>query len=161
MTGRMIPNIVFAAMVVAAVMWAYAQAHAGVIDTRGRCYTSDHVRYPCGTVGDVEEIKSWYLDWRRCIARGDARFDTINVGGSLGVGRSDENITSVRIDGVDFPTTAPVNDADAYHFADKEAFLRALARGKRMQIIHAGDPSDNGRVGDGRSLVNFLRRCGR
>jgi len=144
MTGRTIGNLVLMALICVVVFMALRPARADW--------------YP-------DTVSGWSLDWRRCIARnreGNGRFEATGFW-DIGFSSSGEkNIIFVRIDRVDFLMSPPVSDFDDHHPVAKELFLRALARGKRLQVFvdDKTEPVDEVQIGDGRGLVRFLRECG-
>ena len=73
----------------------------------------------------------------------------------------DFKVASVRIDGVDFPASSP--DGFNYRLGRDELdeWLRAVARGKQLQVFAEGrdDPVVNLRIGNGKRVAAFLRKC--
>jgi hypothetical protein len=111
----------------------------------------------------------WQYDYRRCAVGhvvGDfyfricgeypVEFDIMKDRDNSGAGF---RVASVRIDRADFP--AREGDTSHYILGLTEPLLRALARGKRPQVFAEGkaEPVADLRIGDGKKVATFLRRC--
>jgi hypothetical protein len=116
------------------------------------------------------QAADWQYDSRRCAVGhevGDfyfrisslypVEFDIVKNLDRSGV---DFKVASVRIDQVDFPARS--GDAFEYSLGPGKSLLRALARGKRLQIFAEGEakPVVDLLIGDGKKVASFLRRCG-
>jgi hypothetical protein len=92
-----------------------------------------------------------------CFAPRDASVRLLSAG--YDVSGAGFRVASVRIDRADFP--ARESDTSHYVLGLTEPLLRALARGKRLQVFAEGEaePVVDLRIGDGKKVAAFLRRC--